>query len=76
MSDTLQQYTNYSGETFEQPEEMICILPPNNIRIKISGIDGTDCRETFERRRAEFRRLEGDIDMCTPRLTKYYSENR
>jgi hypothetical protein len=75
MSDTLQRYTNYGGETVSMPAQMKYFLP-KGIEVIIWGIDITDCLATLEKRREEFSKGKHNIEMYTPRLSKYYQDRK
>lgn len=49
---------------------------PDSTRIEITGIDLDDCFETFENRRKEFKGIDTNITMYTPRLNEYYRQKR
>lgn len=72
LKDSLPTRVNFGGETVEVPSEMICVVPPNGIKVHIYGIDDNDCREYFDVNMETFRKSKCDLDANTPRLNEYY----
>lgn len=81
MPDILQKYTNFSGETYEQPAEQNYIIKNSfgkSLDITICGIDDSDCLMTFERRKEEFKQTNGVVHIWagTPRLAEYNRQKK